>query len=398
MKIQAWRQSPLLLFSGQFLSQICDKMASLGLLWVLKDRFSGSSLAIFLALSGLPHLLLFKKSAEGLQKYSPRRLMIISDLGRAALFLFFAVMLMIEPELPLGVFLSLIFLVNVAAAFFNPAILTLPAQWGDEKKTRSLTALVQFCVAISPVLGPLFCSLLFARVGLSGVALTTGVAYLIAAGTALALQVPSEKNIEDNPPGFDWKIIQAQREIFILLASFLLMNLFSARLFLALPIYVEKIFKGDLQTYASLEMSLGLGMVCGSLILSLLKVKFERKRAIFSALGLSSVFFLGFSISSNLDFSLAALFLLGFFVSFANVLILEHFQLEALPRSLSSVMVSVNLISVAALPLSMLLASLWNIFVDMQTLLIISATAYALTIAASVLLLRKQGKVQEQKI
>ena len=50
------------LFFGQLISQACDKMMSIGLVWMFAQKYSETLLPWFLGFSALPHLLLAWKA------------------------------------------------------------------------------------------------------------------------------------------------------------------------------------------------------------------------------------------------------------------------------------------------------------------------------------------------
>jgi len=79
-----------LLCSGQMVSQVCDKMMLVGLVWVLLERASPSAVAWFLAVSALPHLLLALHAGRWTAAFGPLKTVIASDAARAVVFVLLA--------------------------------------------------------------------------------------------------------------------------------------------------------------------------------------------------------------------------------------------------------------------------------------------------------------------
>ena len=112
----------LLLWAGQFISQIGDRLAALALPWLVYTT-TGSALgtgAVF-ALYTLPYVLFGAFAGVAVDRFDKRRLMIATDLIRAALVL--AVPFVADRSLPAVFVLS--FAISTAAVFFDPAKLAI---------------------------------------------------------------------------------------------------------------------------------------------------------------------------------------------------------------------------------------------------------------------------------
>lgn len=112
----------LLLWAGQFISQIGDRLAALALPWLVYTT-TGSALgtgAVF-ALYTLPYVLFGAFAGVAVDRFDKRRLMIATDLIRAALVL--SVPFVADRSLPAVFVLS--FAISTAAVFFDPAKLAI---------------------------------------------------------------------------------------------------------------------------------------------------------------------------------------------------------------------------------------------------------------------------------
>ena len=112
----------LLLWAGQFISQIGDRLAALALPWLVYTT-TGSALgtgAVF-ALYTLPYVLFGAFAGVAVDRFDKRRLMIATDLIRAALVL--AVPFVAERSLPAVFVIS--FAISTAGVFFDPAKLAI---------------------------------------------------------------------------------------------------------------------------------------------------------------------------------------------------------------------------------------------------------------------------------
>src|SRR4051812_45426022 len=150
------------LFTGQLLSQICDKMTTLGLVWVIAAEGSPASVPWFLAAGALPHLGLAWVAGSWASALGPLRTVVWTDLLRGLLFVLAGVL---WTEVPADHRLHTLFLLtvvaNIAGALFNPAVMTLPMLLSDKERIGQVTAALDACLSFAMVLGPAIAALLY---------------------------------------------------------------------------------------------------------------------------------------------------------------------------------------------------------------------------------------------
>jgi predicted MFS family arabinose efflux permease len=376
-------------FGGQLISQACDKMMTIGMIWVLTVQFSPKWIPWFIGISALPHLLLSTSSGKWIEKKGALRTVIGADAFRGFLFLaaggavFY---LKTSVDLLLLLFLS-IFISNTAGALFNPAILSLPVEMlPPGEKRDKLTALLDSCFSFGNVLGPLSSALVYSALGLEGLLIANGVSYLFSAllasgiklktkiGTPLpepetALAASGEpiteneavlpvagKGILSPAPKSTLQILKNEPVISGMLGRFLVINLFLAPIMVFMPWYTKNVYGKGIAGLAALEVFLGVGTLAGTLLLSFFSFSGTAawKKITLSAV-LTGAAYLAFSFTKGLFWGSLFMGILGFFLSFANVMILNFFQSVPEPQDVPGVMAVVNLITVASLPVSMAL-------------------------------------------
>jgi len=344
------------IFAGQLISQICDKLMAIGLIWVISHEFSERWIPWYIAIGTLPHLLLTPWSGRLVSHWGPLRSVIGTDIFRAALFLGAAIPISkLSGDGLLAVLLVVCFVSSLAGAIFNPAIMTLPIRLATGEKLLKTNALIDSCFSIANVLGPLCAILLYQSVGLAGMFAANGFSYLVSGllawGVPLLPEVPSAPRTSTGalPGAIRSKLIR------LMLLSFLFLNLVLAPLLVFMPWYVKHRFGGEISQLAILEAALGIGTVAGSLILSFTSLPGlgRSMRSTTVTLTAISVFYLIFSLSSGLTTASITLALLGFFLALTNVRLLNFFQTEPDQSEVPTVMSRVNLIGIATLPVSM---------------------------------------------
>ena len=179
-------------FWGQLISQACDKLMSVGMIWVLSSEFSPKWVPWFIAFGALPHFLLATISGHWIARWGALKTVIWADIFRGALFVFCAwVASFTKADSHLLTLLMISAIVsNIAGALFNPAILSLPVSMMEEGEKRDkLTALIDSCFSFGSVLGPLCSALAYAWTGLIGLLAINGLSYFFSAALALGVKL-----------------------------------------------------------------------------------------------------------------------------------------------------------------------------------------------------------------
>lgn len=352
------------IFSGQAISQVCDKMMTVGLVWVIVQQGSLKLVPWFLAAGALPHLLLSRPAAGWVARLGALRTVIAADAARAVVFL---LAWATWASWPKAAYLFLITLVaNCASVLFNPAIMCLPMQLPAAKSglLSRLTAMVDSCFSLGNVIGPVVAALLYPWIGLAGLFLVNALSYVLAAVLEAQIRVvdaPAEAAAQAAPQARTaGRVAFAEDSLLrFLLGQFFLMNLLITPMFAFLPLFAKYRFAGRIGMLAALETAIGLGTIAGSLLQSVLHLEARTGPRVIGGAIMVSLMYVFFAVNRDPAMACAALFLLGLSSSVINVGILTLFQTRPLEIDVPKVMSVVNLISVGALPISMLaLASL----------------------------------------
>jgi MFS transporter, DHA3 family, macrolide efflux protein len=348
------------LFFGQLISQVCDKMMTVGLVWVLTQHASLSVIPWFLAASALPHLLLAWRAGQWTARFGPLKTVIGADWARAAIFAGLAwVWPSVAPGAQLPVLFAASIAANFAAALFNPAIMTLPLYLGEAGVLQQLTAMIDSCFSLGNIIGPICSALLYPWIGLRGLFLFNGLSYAFAAvlesGVTTRTLSPAEgeASADSKPAAGMRELLRDDSLLRAMIGGFLGMNLFFGPLLVFLPLFVKAAYGGTIGTLASLETSLGAGTALAGVVLSLVRFDSKLGAKICWGMGLMAVSYVAFTLTRAPWQGCACLAALGFFLAAANVFTLNLFQTRPAPVDVPTVMSMVNLISNASLPVSM---------------------------------------------
>jgi MFS family permease len=348
------------LLSGQALSQLCDKMMTLGMVWVISTRHSASWVPWFLAVGALPHLVLALSAGAWASRFGPLRTLVWTDAARGVLFLAAAVLWRGGgPSHALFALLCLTFYANLASALFNPAILSLPVRLPRKDLVPQLTAAIDSCFSLSSVLGPVFAAVLYPWLGLSGLFAVNGLSYLLAAVLEAGIRVDpavAEASADPaSPPLSPGALLLGDRLLLFMLSAFFLMNLFMTPIAAFLPLFARQLLHGEIATFAWLETAVGVGAVAGGLALTVVDLPLKTGLRSIAGLAVVSGAYLAFCLSHEVWAACAALAVFGLALSVVNISLLTLFQTRPLPKDVPVLMSLVNLVGVGALPFSMAL-------------------------------------------
>ena len=154
----------MLLWAGQFVSQIGDRLAALAFPWLVYTS-TGSAVgtgAVF-AIYTLPYVLFGAFAGVAVDRVDKRRLMIAVDLIRAALVL--TVPLLATRSLP-AVYL-LAFVIATAGVFFDPAKLSILPEIVPPGRLLRANSLMSTAENLTEIVGWAFAGLLLAAVSTS---------------------------------------------------------------------------------------------------------------------------------------------------------------------------------------------------------------------------------------
>lgn len=382
-----------ILIVGQLLAQLSDRMLTIGLIWIISKNFGAEMVTWYLVVGGLPHLLFFALSAKLIQFFGALHVVIGADVIRSVIYLFAGFIVQnISEQTDLYKIMALIFATSTMAAFFNPAIYTLPVEIETGEGVQKLTARITAVNSISTVLGPILGILCFQALGLQGLFFSTAFFYLVSGFCGVALR--SRIALGEKPPIRDEKKIGLKLSplIISMLLVFLMMNLLTTPMQILIPTMAKNNFSGGFNSLATLEIGLGFGIAIGGIILSFFAIKTKPLLYTWIFLIGISISFITFQFSQNIWIAGLLLMALGLFVGLANILILNIFQSQPHPELVPKVMSLVNLISSAAVPLSLLAAGLLQTQFTIYRISKTCAVLLLIVCALSCIPFRKWGK------
>lgn len=359
-------RNAFLIFISQLMSTICDKMMSIGLIWYLTTKYSINIVPWFLTVSFLPHIFMSIYSSKIIGKVGILKVVIASEFFRGMILLGLYASLFFIPEktdLFLYVLFPVVFLIGVGSSLFNPAILSLPPSLVDDEKVPALNALLDMSFSVSSILGAACSVFLLNIFDIKMLVLINAVSFIVAGVlqgrvTLKKMTVESTAREESSTPG---EVLKKYPNIKRMLLSFLFINVIFTPILVMIPWYVENIFKGDGSDLAMIEGAMGLGAFVMGMYLSFKSegLRPEKRVGMIAIICfLFGLFFQVFSFSKSTPEASFLLFLIGLLSTYLNVQVLTYFQTALKDHEVPAIMVAVNIISAASMPLSFAISGL----------------------------------------
>jgi MFS transporter, DHA3 family, macrolide efflux protein len=263
----------LLLWAGQFVSQVGDRLAMVAFPWLIYQRTgSAVSTGAILALYTLPYVLLGPFAGVVIDRVDKRRLMVASDLVRAAL----VALVPIAASWDLSAVYALAFAVAAVNVFFDPCRLAILPDIVEERQLLRANSILATGETLTEVIGYATAGFALAWVSI-GTAFRLDAATFLVSAAALAL-MRYQRPIRDVTTHAAQSVVQEVREglAFVRAHRGLLLNTLlvmasvlgiGATYPLTFLFAVDVLGRGT-AAFGLFEASLGAGYLAGSLVMA----------------------------------------------------------------------------------------------------------------------------------
>ncbi len=373
-----------LVFFSQLISTICDKMMSIGLVWYLTTKFSINIVPWFLTVSFLPHVFMSFYTARIIARMGVLKTVIVSEYFRGLILLAFFAAIFFIPADSKTFLVSLFivaFIIGIGGSVFTPAILSLPPLLVQKEQVPALNALLDTCFSLSTILGAALAIFLLNVFEIKYLILINAISFMVAGLIQSQVKrrevsvVVINSAIDDVVAIGPMAILKRYPLIKKMLICFLLINIIFTPILVMIPWFVVNIYKGDGSDLAMIEGAMGIGAFLTGLVLALgaMHVGPDKRIGMVAIVCfLFGLFFQIFSLSSTTAEAAAIMFMIGALVTFLNVQVLTFFQTTLKENEVPGVMIAVNIISAASMPLSFAITGLLLPIVDIPKLALIS--------------------------
>jgi MFS family permease len=395
-----------LLWLGQFVSSLGSQMIVVAMVfWIKRTTGSATLLGLMQMMSSLPAVILGPVGGTFADRYSRRRIIVLSDLLRgAALFSLAALMFLLPNATDLILVWLLVVAVfsSVVASFFGPAISASIPDLVPKDKVVSANSLGQLSLQLSLFFGQGLGGTLFRLLGAPVLILINSLTFWFAAASDSFVAIPqsiSPRSLnwreqflgfkEETGDGLRYVWHKAGLRELVFISAFLVF--FTTPIIILLPFYVEDVLRVGADWYGYILAISGVGSLAGYLLAGLLKLR-GRLRAswMVTFIIVESVGYGLLGLVGNPFIALIMAFLGGVTGGFVTVNITTILQLTTPNEVRGRVFGLLSTISGSLAPIAMGLAGVVADLVNQNVTLIYLACGAAMTGLSVAVLLNRE--------
>ena len=375
-----WKNEIARFMISQTVSLLGSMVVMYAIMWyVTLSTQSGIMMTIYVLTTFIPSILISPFAGVWADRLNRKKLMIIADLSIAAVTLLISVLFF------MGIRdIWIIFVVSIVRAFgqavHQPAVSAVYPQIVPPEYLVKVQGIAQGIQSSSMIIMPLLAGLLLATIPLEYILLIDVVTAIIAVVLLIwFVRIPQHaaetskqeinyfKDIKDGLSyTFNHKFVFR-----IMIFGFLFMLLVAAPMFLTY-LQVARVFGPEAWRLATLEAVFGIGMLSGSLLISVwggFKNRLITYFISYIALGLGTIVI---GIPFNFFFYVSMWAVVGFFVAISSPLLVGLIQEKVNPEYIGRVFSVYGLINSISMPLGMLVFGPISDFYDISLIILLS--------------------------
>lgn len=312
-----------MLLSGQFVSQIGDKLHMIALsFWVLKTTGSSAKMGAVLAASLIPSLVIGFFSGAFIDRYNRKNIIIGTDLLRGLILALFAVLFYFE-LINFYMILAMQMLLSVNAAFFDPAIPSVIPQIVDEKDLAAANSKHQFVNGFSTIAGAFIGGIFISMFGYLWVFVVNAISFLLSAFFECFIKIPplqkdtTEKRgetgiLSDLKQGYQY--ILSDKALLILLFMVMVIHFFVGSIEIFMPVIANAISDDGARNLGFFQTAFGVGTIIMAVILSIKNISGKEKFTLFGSVFLIGVLYIAASFFAGNEAVITGLYLIMIFL------------------------------------------------------------------------------------
>ena len=361
--MEKWKKRVTLFLTSQSISLLGSMMVMYAIMWYIAlDSDSGLMMTIMVLCTFIPSLILTPFAGVWADRLNRKALMIVADLAIALVTLVIAILFFFGIK-----DIWIIFIVSVGRsigqAIHQPAVSAVYPQIVPEDKLLKVQGINQGIQSASMVGLPLLAGFLLSQISIEFIFLIDVITAAIAVWMLIfIIKLPKHKAEEEKKEIHYIKdikdgLVYAKNHKFvlsILVFGFLFVFLMAAPAFLTY-IQVGRVFGGELWRLTYLEAFFGVGMVLGSITISLWGGFKNRLKTFFISYLLIGAGGIGLGLPYDFWIYIIVWGIMGFFMSLSSPILVTLVQEKVEPEYIGRVFSVYGLIQTASMPLGMLI-------------------------------------------
>jgi len=322
----------LLLWLGQLVSQMGDRVHSIALMWwVLEKTGSAALMGTVLIFATVPTVALGAFAGGYVDRWDRKAVIAGMDFVRGAAVLVVA-FLAIRGTLEVWQILLATGFSSAASVFFGPAVqATIPNLVRKDEITRA-NSLSQMTVQGTGIVGPALGGIFVAIWGVGGVFLINGLSFVASGISELFIAVPpTERGVTERKhilmelrDGF--RFVRDRPTIFGILRVAAVLNFFTAPFAILLPIVAKDLLGRGAEALGFLMTLFSVGFLAASAALAVGRERKRKHPLIILGIALTGVCLMVMGLVISYPSYLILMCAMGVLLGFANISIMAYFQ------------------------------------------------------------------------
>jgi DHA3 family macrolide efflux protein-like MFS transporter len=299
---------------GQLISSLGDRVHQIALVFLVAGATHASPLAMGLVFAAMtvPSFLVGPLAGALVDRWDRKRVMVGSDVARAAI----VIAIPAAASLHISLVFGLVFLLAAVSSFFRPArVAALPQVVpGDDLLTANSAMWIADTASdlVGYGLGGLFVAFLGSSLSLAF--WLDGASYLASAALVAAVVIPPLALAEGEPTSIradlvaGWRFLRAETVLFATTVQAAVAEYGLGALTALSPLLIAALPLGEMDAptaYGLFEMTMGVGLVSGGVVLGGLAERLPKGPSIIAAFTVTGVTLIALAVSGNLLVALA---------------------------------------------------------------------------------------------
>jgi MFS family permease len=276
----------MLVFAGRLVSRVGDSLYTLGITWfILEVTGAGTIMSLYLAAGTASYILMSPIGGVLADRWNRVRIMYGTDYVRGLLVALAGVLFFFD--VTNTILLPVLFLVTImlhlCSAMFNPASTALTPLIVEPEQLTKANSLHAMVNSGASILGIVLGGIIYTTIGIQGIFVLNSASYLLSGFSEMFIQVEShiavarenqsifsgwEELLSELKEGFQY--IKGEHWLYaITLAAFFINMIFNPLLVVYVPFIINRIIQAEPIYLSSVQAAIGVGMLIGSLLMTL---------------------------------------------------------------------------------------------------------------------------------
>ena len=325
-------RSFLLLWVGQLVSQVGDRVHAIALMWwVLETTGSAALMGMVLIFATVPSVVFGPFGGGYVDRWNRKTIIVTMDLARGLIILGVAY-LAIRGTLEVWQILVATAGVSLASVLFGPAVsATIPNIVRPTEITRA-NSLSQIVSQGTGIAGPALGGVLVALWGVGGVFLLNGISYILSGISELFISVPAtvtaapkhKRILSEVVDGY--RFVRSHVTIFGFLRVAAILNFFTAPFAILLPLITKDVLGRGAESLGVMTAAFSVGFLLASALLAVLREQRRKHPWIIFGIALAGGAMILMGVFIDFTSYLVLIGVVGVTLGVANILIMSYVQ------------------------------------------------------------------------